>query len=64
MAVLLNDVCYSALVELGVSTPEYYWLSSHFQGLKVCAVVVHGLLKEKMKKRRGSRMTWTGLWIE
>ena len=64
VAVLSNDVWHSTVIDFGCVSLESYGLRSSFQGLKYLVVVGYDPTEGDVKQKRGSGMTWTGLWIE
>ena len=63
VAVLLNDVWHSTVLNMGVLAQELYGLNSIFQGLKFMWWWGTAPMKERMKKEIGFGTTRTGLWF-
>ena len=61
VAILLNDVWHSAVVDFGCVSSRTFLIKFKFSRVKVCVVVE---MKEMVKKEKGSGMTWAGLCIE
>ena len=64
MAILLNNVQHTKVRDCRCVKSRILWIKFRFSRVKVSVVVRCGRTKGKVKKGRGSRMTWTGLWIE
>ena len=62
VAIMLNDVWHSAVVDFGCVSSRILWIKFKFQGLKF--LWWRGMAQMKMVKQGiGSGMTWTGRWI-
>ena len=63
MAILLNDVWHSALVDFGYVSSRILWIKLKFSRVKICNVVGYGPNEGDGEERDGKDRTWTGLWI-
>ena len=63
VAILLNDVWHSTVVDFGCVSSRILWIKFKFSTVKVCVVVGYGPMKEMIKKETGSGTTGIGLWI-
>ena len=63
MAIILNDVWHSAVVDFGCVISRILWIKSKFYRVKVCVVVGYAPVKGMVKKWTDSVATLTGLWI-
>ena len=64
LAILLNDLWHSAVIDFDVLALETSGLNSNFQVLKFVWWWGMAPMKEIGKKVTDAGMTWTGLWIE
>ena len=64
VAVLLNDVWHSAVIDFGYVSSRILRIKFKFSRVKVCVVVEYGPNGGIGEEGRGSGMTWTGMWIE
>ena len=60
VAVLLNNVWHSLVIDFGCVTSRILWIKFKFSRVIVCVVVGYGP-NEDDKEREMSGMTWTGL---
>ena len=51
VAILLNDVCHSPVVDFGCDSSIMLWIKYKFSRVKVCVVVGYG--PNEVKKRHG-----------
>ena len=42
VAILLNNVCHSAVIDFGCVSSRILWIKLKFSGVKVCVVVGYG----------------------
>ena len=64
VAVLLNDLWYSVVIDSGYVSSKILYIKFKFSRVKVCVVWGTAPMKDMVKKGRGSGMTWTELQIE
>ena len=60
VAVILNDVWYSAVVKYGCVISRIFWIKFRFSRIKFCVVVGNGPT-EGDGEERDFGTTWTGL---
>ena len=63
VAILLNDVWHSAVVNFGCVSSRILWIKLKFPRVKVCLVVGYGPNEGDVKTGTGSGTTWITLWI-
>ena len=63
VAILLNDVWHSAVVDFGCASSRILWITFKFSRVKVCVVLGYGPNEGDGKKGTGSGTKWIGLWI-
>ena len=64
VAILLNEVWHSVVIDFGCVGSRVWWISLNSQWLNFMWWWGMAPMEKMVKKGRGSGMTWTGLWIE
>ena len=60
VAILLKNVCHSAVIDFGCVSSRILWIKFTFSRVKVCVVVGYDPNEKDGEEGNGSGTTWTG----